>query len=253
LPNTNVTEDDDTTDDQQTITNTTSQKVDIEINPVDEQRLAEQQTARLVVTTNENVSESHSSTPIYSQIQKNKESIQVESPYSTVKSTPPISQPNTSPTIYSVEEIVQAGIAERPVVSPVKPSKKSASTDGLTKIVNDHNERAQIYQANQKQTENVSYFRVAKSRHGKFETDNQGFINTSTNVFDASNNKQQPTTYKTVPVGSQQQTQGKQAYDLLKKYEKEEEEANDQSQIIDTDYLKNLTIDREKSPTPIQV
>ncbi len=186
--------------------------------------------------------------------------MQVESPYSTVKSTPPISQQNTSPTIYSVEEIVQAGIAERPVVSPVKPSKKSASTDGLTKIVNDHNERAQIYQANQKQTENVSYFRVAKSRHGKFETDNQGFINTSTNVFDASNNKQQPTStitetasYKTVPVGTQQQTQGKQAYDLLKKYEKEEEEANDQSQIIDTDYLKNLTIDREKSPTPIQV
>jgi hypothetical protein len=39
----------------------------------------------------------------------------------------------------------------------------------------------------------------------------------------------------------------------LKKYEKEEEEANNQSQIIDTDYLKNLTNDREKSPTPIQV
>ncbi|CAF4677794.1 unnamed protein product, partial [Rotaria magnacalcarata] len=40
----------------------------------------------------------------------------------------------------------------------------------------------------------------------------------------------------------------KQAYDLLKKYEKEEQ--NPQSQIIDTEYLKTKVNDKEKSPTP---
>ncbi|CAF4341235.1 unnamed protein product, partial [Rotaria magnacalcarata] len=39
-----------------------------------------------------------------------------------------------------------------------------------------------------------------------------------------------------VVAQQQQQTKGKQAYDLLKKYEKEEQ--NPQSQIIDTEYLK---------------
>ena len=165
----------------------------------------------------------------------------IESQYSTVKltPTPPILQQeevaNTLPVNYSVAEIVQAGIAEppTPTVSPVKPTKKSASTDGLIKIINDHTERAQVYQQNEKQPENLSYFRVAKSRHGKFETDNQGFVNNSSNVFESTDKN------------NQQQTK-----DLLKKSEKEEQ--NQSSQIIATDHFKT-TNDREKSPLPIQV
>ncbi len=151
----------------------------------------------------QNIPESHSTTPIYSQIQKNKESTPIESPYSTVKATPTppplIIQReeiiNTSPTNYSVNEIVQAGIAEPPrATSPVKSSKKrSTSTEGLVKIINDHNQRAQAYQENEKQGENVSYFRVAKSRHGKFETDNQGFINNTSNIFDSTTREKSPT------------------------------------------------------------
>jgi len=191
LPNSN-----EIVDDQQIKIDTEQQKVNI-----DEQQTPP--TTELVTTPHspdQNIPESQSTTPIYSQIQKNKESTPpIESPYSTVKitPTPPILQQveiiNTSPTSYSVTEIVQAGIAEPPptVVSPLKSSKKSTSTDGLIKIVNDHNERAQVYQANEKQGENVSYFRVAKSRHGKFETDNQGFINNSSNIFDTTNNNKE--------------------------------------------------------------
>ncbi|CAF1315005.1 unnamed protein product [Adineta steineri] len=271
LSNTNIHEEN-TTDEQQIQTDNDLQKLDITINPVDEQKTPP--TTRLVITTHsqeQNITESHSSTPIYSQIHKDKEPIQIESHYSTVKSTsasPQVQQEekrNLSPTNFSVEEIVQSGIAEPPVVSPAKSSKKSTkSTDGLTKIINDHNERAQIYQANEKQADNVSYFRVAKSRHGKFETDSQGFINTATNVFDSTNNnnteQQQQTvktpdltTNKTILAGTQQQTRGKQAYDLLKKYEKEEEENEQSLQPIDTDYLNIITNNKEKSPTPIQL
>jgi hypothetical protein len=190
LPNTN-----EIVDDQQIKIDTEQRKIDIN------EQQTPPTTTQLVTTPHspdQNIPESHSTTPIYSQIQKNKESTPpIESPYSTVKTTPtpPIIQQveiiSTSPTNYSVTEIVQAGIAEPPTVSPLKSSKKSTSTDGLIKIVNDHNERAQIYQANEKQAENVSYFRVAKSRHGKFETDNQGFINNSSNVFDSTNNNKE--------------------------------------------------------------
>jgi hypothetical protein len=207
------------------------------MDPNDEQRLAnllsEQETppnAKLVITTN-------SPTPIYSQIQKTKETIQIESPYSTVKSTPspPVHQQEeiittSSPINYSVVEIVQAGIAEPPSAAapppppPVKSTKKSASTDGLTKIVHDHKERAKVYQENSKQAD-VSYFRVAKSRHGKFETDDQGFVNNSSNVFDTNQDE------RTIPV----------------------KDKDEQSQLINIDQLKNIINDKEKSPTPIQV
>jgi hypothetical protein len=200
------------------------------MDPNDEQRLAnllsEQQTppeAKLVITTNSTDLETHSPTPIYSQVQKTKETIRTESPYSTVKSTPspPVvqqeeiittsSSPPPPPANYSVVEIVQAGIAEPPrALSPVKPAKKSTSTDGLVKIINDHKERAKNYQ------ENVSYYRVAKSRHGKFETEDQGFVNNSSNIFDTNQEIQ------TIPT-------------------KDKEEQN-----------TNL-LAKEKSPTPIQV
>ncbi|CAF2590601.1 unnamed protein product [Rotaria sp. Silwood2] len=284
----------DIVDDQQTKTNVEQQKIDIKMTSDDQQRLlnilAEQKippTAQLVITTHsrdenvtethstdENVTEKHSPTPIYSQIQKpTKEIIQTESPYSTVQvsPTPTIPQQDeiktVSPTNYSIGEIVQAGIAEPPPKSPIKTSKESTPFNGLIKIINDHNERAEIYQKSEKQAENVSYFRVAKSRHGKFETDSEGFVNNSTNIFDSTNNKQeqiqQPqqliktcetttkTTEKSIPVVVQQQTKGKQAYDLLKQYEKEEQ--NQQLQPVDTDYLKTTTNDKEKSPTPIQL
>ncbi|CAF3389141.1 unnamed protein product [Rotaria socialis] len=264
--------------------NVEQQKINIKMSPNDEQRLlnllAEQQapiTTTLLVTTQapqENLNETHSATPIYSQIQKvTKEVVQIESPYSTVQQSPKTAIPeheeilSTSPTNYSVGEIVQAGIAEPPSVSPRTTLKESSPVEGLLKIVKDHNERAEIHQKNEKQPENVSYFRVAKSRCGKFETDSQGFVSNSNNIFAATDNnqeQQQPkvvkasetttttttTTRKPTPVVAQQQqqTKGKQAYDLLKKYEKEEQ--NPQSQIIDTEYLKTKVNDKEKSPTP---
>ena len=259
------------------------------MNPADEQRLlallSEQQTppqARLVITTQS--PEPHSSAPIYSQVQKNKDVSQNESPYSTVKSTPtpPMSRgggdgeaksSNPTPT-YSVVEIVQAGIAEPPHTpaspvsgKPMKSAKKSASTDGLLRIVNDHRERADAYQANDQSAENVSYFRVAKSRHGKFETENSGFVSNTTGIFDTTNKRvEQPATTtekitttvhtsKPTPAVAPSQSQGKQAYDLLKKYENEDE--NGPAPTIDTNYLKTTTVvpiyDREKSPTPVQV
>ncbi|CAF1041993.1 unnamed protein product [Rotaria sordida] len=279
------TQTDEIIDEQQLKTNVESQNIEITMNSVDQQRLlnllAEQKTpptAKLVITTHstdEKHVETHSPTPIYSQIQKpTKEIIQTESPYSTVQvsSTPPAASQqdekrNISPTNYSIGEIVQAGIAEPPPKSPIKTSKESTPLGGLIKIIDDHNERAEIYQKNEKQAEDVSYFRVATSRHGKFETDSQGFVNNSNNIFDSTNTKQeqQPqeqqliktseitttTTQKSVPVVVQQQTKGKQAYDLLKKYEKEEE--NQQSQPIDTDYLKSTINDKENPPTPIQL
>ncbi|CAF3754850.1 unnamed protein product [Rotaria magnacalcarata] len=199
--------------------NVEQQKINIKMSPSDEQRLlnllAEQQapiTTTLLVTTQapqENLNETHSTTPIYSQIQKvPKEVVQTESSYSTVQ--PPPTTPvreheeirSTSPTNYSVGEIVQAGIAEPPLVSPRTTSKESSPVEGLLKIVKDHNERAEIYQKNEKQPENVSYFRVAKSRYGKFETDSQGFVNNSNDVFAATDNNQEQQQPKTVTVES---------------------------------------------------
>lgn len=123
-----------------------------------------------------------SATPVYSQIQKTKES----SPIDIGKSTPsPVDfqreeMTSKSPTNYSVSEIVQAGIAEPPSVITAKASKRSPSTEGILKIITDHQARtASPLQTNENSTEDVSYFRVAKSRHGKFETDSQGFVSDS--------------------------------------------------------------------------
>ena len=170
------------------------------------------------------------STPIYSQIHKTKETIQTESPYSTLKSSPtppPMTEEKrpVSPTNYTVEEIVQAGIAEPPapqlpatrpassaspttvtVVTTEKPtkgttksSKKSVSIDGLVKIVQDHQERAHIYQTSEKPADEVSYFRVAKSRFGKFETDDRGFVSHSAGVFE-NTEKNETTSAKTTEI-----------------------------------------------------
>lgn len=289
--------------------NNQEDNIHIVMDAADRQRLvnllAEQRTspqARLVITTSSlepDNRQSQTSTPIYSQIQKNKEQVQNESPYSTVKQSPTPSpalpqeeEPvSLQPATYSVTEIVQAGIAEPPPPSPppvllektvatakpTKAAKRSTSTDGLLKIVTDHQSRAEAYQATEKQSENVSYFRVAKSRHGKFETDSQGFVNTAAVVFDANKDaaNQQPTgrsvnkssepvarlvpSSKPVPVTVQTQSKGKQAYDLLKKYEKEdEEEQRGASPLhIDTDYLKTqppaVFGEKDKPTTPIQV
>ena len=123
-----------------------------------------------------------SATPVYSQIQKTKES----SPIEISKSTPsPVDfqreeVSSRSPTNYSVSDIVQAGIAEPPSVITVKASKRSPSTEGILKIITDHQARTTPpLQTNEKSTEDLSYFRVAKSRHGKFETDSQGFVSDS--------------------------------------------------------------------------
>jgi len=146
--------------------------------------------------------------------------------------------------------------------------KKSSTIDGLIRIINDHTERAHNYHNNEKQeketNENVSYFRVAKSRYGKFETDNRGFVNNSIAIFDSTNQQRseqqanknsQPAEIstslpqqKSVPNIVPHQSKGKQAYSLLKKYEKEEQLQS----MNNNDYLKK-TNDKEKSPTPIQV
>ncbi|MCC7159912.1 MAG: hypothetical protein IT281_10305, partial [Ignavibacteria bacterium] len=243
------TETNEIADDQPLQTNNVEQQnINIKMSPTDEERLLNllvgqntPVTTTLVVTTQvpqENLNVTQSATPIYSQIQKvTKEVVQTESPYSTVQlsSTTPMPEHEeivrTSPTNYSVGEIIQAGIAEPPPVSPRATSKESSPVEGLFKIVKDHNERAEIYQKNDKQPENVSYFRVAKSRYGKFETDNQGFVNNSNNIFTSNDNNQAPqptqavktsettttttTPRKPTPVVAQQQkqTKGKQAYD----------------------------------------
>ena len=290
--------------DQATTSNSQAENIHIVMDAADRQRLvnllAEQRTppqARLVITTSSSEPanrQSQSSTPIYSQIQKTKEHVQNESPYSIVKQSPAPSPTLPQPeepvslqdTKYSVAEIVQAGIAEPPppspppaavpekpvvVEKPAKASKRSTSTDGLLKIVTDHQNRADVYQANEKQAENVSYFRVAKSRHGKFETENQGFVNNATVIFNANQQSASTTskssesisrpaqTSKPVPVSVQTQSKGKQAYDLLKKYEKEDDdEQHALSPLhIDTDYLKTqplaVVAEKDKPTTPIQV
>ena len=280
-----------------------SAKVEIVTHTDDEQRLTdllpEQKTpplARLVITTVDSEQEnfpSQSLTPVYSQIEKKQETTQPDSPYSTVKLTPTPTPPTeplvdqstqASPTDYTVDEIVQAGIAQpatKSVEKQHKRGKRSPSTEGLVKIINDHQERAQIYQSNEKATENVSYFRVAKSRFGKFETENRGFVISSAVVFDQGEamKKENPPiltaktsettesvvqSVKTAPITGQTQSKGRKAYELLKKYEKEvEEEQQQQQQQNQSDVNEDDSEDKdtatiisdlkEKSPTPIQV
>ena len=217
---------------------TESEKKDTIINSTNEPQLSniqsEQQTSlnNTIDGSNHNASESYSPTPIYSQVQKIKESTQTESPYSTVQVN--LTSPNSrqeeiihrqSPKNYSVNEIVQAGIAEPP------------SAAGLSKIISDHDERAKIYQQNKTEKDDILYFRVAKSLHGKFETNDQGFINNSSNIFVTTNNNNQDqqtlkTSEKLIPINIQQQT-----IDSVK---------NEQLQNINSD-------EKEKASTPIQV
>lgn len=153
---------------------------------------------------------------------------------------------------------VKSPIPKPPRQNPPK-DKRSSTIDGLLRIVNDHSKRVEIPSNNEKQTnENVSYFRVAKSRFGKFETDSQGFVNNSIAIFDSTNQpKPNPQTKKSpspcqqpIPPKSSSntmphQTKGKQAYTLLKKYEKEDEYQSPNN----TEYLRTSS-DKEKSPSP---
>jgi hypothetical protein len=271
-------------DDLTTAANVKTNKIDINVESVvDEQTSMPVEVVRMTDSSDNNNIRSEASTPIYSQIQKPKESVQTEDIYSTVKSSVNIDQkhepsPGRSSTNYGIAEIVQTGIAEPPVTTSksMKSSKKSPSIDGLLKIINDHQERAQIYQASDKPTDSVSYFRVAKSRHGKFETDSRGFVNNAVGVFDANEKASQHerilstskpsenVTHAIQPSKSNttvtvhNQSKGKQAYDLLKKYEKDDADEQRTSPLtIDTDYLKNPTpsivVEKNPSPTPIQV
>ncbi|CAF2569464.1 unnamed protein product [Rotaria sp. Silwood2] len=176
----------------------------------------------------------------------------------------------------NIPSMIETNINESSIPKPprqnIHKEKRSSTIDGLLRIVNDHNERINIYQKNDnkpKETnENVSYFRVAKSRYGKFETDSRGFVNNSIAIFDSTNqqlkseqqiNKNLHSSellanskqFKTISSNIvQHQTKGKQAYNLLKRYEKEA-----QSQSINkTDYLKTTTTNQqEKSSMPIQL
>lgn len=157
---------------------------------------------------------------------------------------------------------VQSPLPKPPRQNPPKEKKPSA-IDGLLRIVTDHTKRAETHSNTEKQTnENISYFRVAKSRCGKFETDSQGFVNNSIAIFDSTNQPKSnqstnktmlpshlptyPSQLKSSSTPVQHQTKGKQAYSLLKKYEKEEEESHSPN---NTDYLK-MNNNKEKSPSP---
>lgn len=78
------------------------------------------------------------------------------------------------------EEILQTCSSTKPSRDGKKKEKKSSSVNGLLQIINDHQERAQNHRDSK---ESVSYFRVAKSRFGKFETDNNGFVFRSDPIF----------------------------------------------------------------------
>ncbi|CAF0962471.1 unnamed protein product [Didymodactylos carnosus] len=212
------------------------------------------------------------------------------------------------------------------VKSP-KASKKSQTVDGLVKIMNDHHKRADEYRALPETQsllkEKISppppantlsslneenggdekfYFRVAKSRHGRFETDNRGFVNPSVAVIDPAPGQQQatidnnkvhdyanrtqlprdihhqqnhpPAHYSAIesqqqPIQQRPPTKGKAAYEILKKYEKEDQEEQQKQEPIDTEYLKTkidrtsppvlttadktIIAEKDKSPTPIQL
>ena len=143
---------------------------------------------------------------------------------------------------------VKAPVPKPPRQHLSKEKKSSSSINGLLRIVNDHKERADVYQEKEKQEEQardskdgVSYFRVAKSRFGRFETDNQGFVHNAITIFGSSAKSNQKSETKSnvqssdamipgektksLPSSSvSQPSKGKQAYHLLKKYEKEESE-----------------------------
>ena len=178
------------------------------------------------------------------------------------------SVPITPPPPPIVEQVIEPPKVSSPIPKPprqiVQKEKKPSTIDSLTRIVDDHAKRTAISSNDNKQTnENISYFRVAKSRFGKFETDNQGFVHNSVAIFDSTNQlkpNQQPlrsSQIQTAPPSSSSsllihlnqskpQTKGKQAYNLLKKYEKE------QSSDVVTDrpnYFKEQ-IEKDKSPTP---
>ena len=182
-----------------------------------------------------------------------------------------------SPTSVAVLEPVQCSLpVPKPPRQNASKEKKSATIDGLIRIIDDHTKRAEAYQEKEKQekdsNESISYFRVAKSRFGKFETDNRGFVLNSAALFDSTAQQQQqkqqqqqqqqqqrkksispeiPTssTEPTIaPAMVPHQTKGKKAYNLLKKYEREEQlqSASPPNPFINTDA-------KESSPVPIQV
>ena len=183
-----------------------------------------------------------------------------------------------SPKSVAVLEPAQCCLpAPKPPRQNAGKEKKSVSIDGLIRIIEDHTKRAEVYQEKEKQekdnSESISYFRVAKSRFGKFETDNRGFVLNSAALFDSTAQQQQQKQQQLqqhqqqqrkksispdIPTSSTEptiappmvphQTKGKQAYNLLKKYEREEQlqSASPPNPFISTDA-------KEASPVPVQV
>lgn len=165
-------------------------------------------------------------------------------------------------------------VMESPVIKPPRQNqhkeKKLPTTDGLLRIVNDHGEQMNHHSKAEKPlketNENVSYFRVAKSRYGKFETESRGFVNNSIAIFDSTNQqksdlKMNKSTHssetsnnskQSKPTANivQNQTKGKQAYTLLKKYEKEEQF---KSKTTNNGEIFKTTCDQEKPSPPVQV
>jgi len=240
---------------------------DLTVNQIDDQHIQIPIDTKLNITTN-SLELTNIETHFPQQIQT--ESINLTSPITLQQQQEEKESEQVEDSSY--KKIIPTNVEHPRLNSPIpKPprqnlykEKKSSTIDGLIRIINDHTKRANIPQTN----ENVSYFRVAKSRCGKFETDNQGFVNNSIAIFDSTNqpktNQQtnknsssssssqiltNSTQQKSVSNNIQQQTKGKQAYNLLKKYEKEEQLQSTNN----TDYLKS-TNDKDKSPTPpIQV
>ncbi|CAF0928822.1 unnamed protein product [Rotaria sp. Silwood1] len=250
------------------------EKNDVTINHINENQsvldLIQNETSKTdtsVITTNflEPINiEIHPPSPIHSP-----EQIQTESPI-IQQQEEKFEQKEIS---INIPSMIETNINKSSILKPPRQNiykeKKSSTIDGLLRIVNDHNERSNIYQKNENKqietNENVSYFRVAKSRYGKFETDNRGFVNNSIAIFDSTNqqklekkiNKNTHSSelltnskqFKTISSNIvQHQTKGKQAYNLLKKYEKE---AQSQS-INNPDYLKTIN-QQEKSSMPVQL
>ncbi len=249
-------------------------KEDLTINLTDDQSSQTQTptNTELVITTNSleltNI-ETHSPLSIHSPEQTQIESIHITLPTPQSQQKEEESEQVKTPT--NIQPIVeQFSFSNSPLPKPPRQNlhkeKKSSTIDGLLRIINDHTNRIHNSENNEKQTnENISYFRVAKSRCGKFETDSQGFVNNTIAIFDSTNQPKidQPTIKNSHPTqmltnstqqkslsnNVQHQTKGKQAYNLLKKYEREEQLQSSKN----IDYLKPIN-DKEKSPTPpIQV
>jgi hypothetical protein len=162
---------------------------------------------------------------------------------------------------------IKTPVPKPPRHSTTKEKKAASSIDGLLRIINDHAERAQIYQEREKHErenkESISYFRVAKSRCGKFETDNQGFVHRSTPIFDSSTQSNDEghkrplssfdTSAKTTEQISttnieQHQMQGQQANNLLKNNDQyNENQSNKATDVVNTTSTWNT------SSVPIQV